>query len=121
MPTAATGRRQARHCGGSARSIRRRAERRAADAIRAASRRLARGSREWRRLCLSIAAELTAGSLGRTIAAGFDGAPRTHPITGAMSGPPLIFDHALADTRRRRALAQAVAGADFLFAPSPTT
>ena len=31
-----------------------------------------------------------------------------------MSGPPLIFDHALADTRRRRALAAPVAGADFL-------
>ena len=32
-----------------------------------------------------------------------------------MSGPPLIFDHALADTRRRRALAAPVAGADFLY------
>ena len=32
-----------------------------------------------------------------------------------MSGPPVIFDHALADARRRRALAMAVAGADFLY------
>ena len=32
-----------------------------------------------------------------------------------MDGPPLIFDHALADTRRRRALGMAVAGADFLY------
>ncbi len=32
-----------------------------------------------------------------------------------MNGPPLIFDHALADARRRRALAAQVAGADFLF------
>ncbi len=32
-----------------------------------------------------------------------------------MSGPPLIFDHALADARRRRALAARVAGADFLY------
>jgi SAM-dependent methyltransferase len=32
-----------------------------------------------------------------------------------MSGPPLIFDHALADTRRRRALRMPVAGADFLY------
>ena len=32
-----------------------------------------------------------------------------------MSGPPLIFDHALADARRRRALAAHVAGADFLY------
>ena len=32
-----------------------------------------------------------------------------------MSGPPLIFDHALADTRRRRALRTPVAGADFLY------
>ncbi len=37
------------------------------------------------------------------------------PITGAMSGPPLIFDQALADARRRRALGLAVAGADFLY------
>ncbi len=32
-----------------------------------------------------------------------------------MSGPPLIFDHALNDIRRRRALAMAVVGADFLY------
>ena len=32
-----------------------------------------------------------------------------------MSGPPLIFDHALADARRRRALAASMAGADFLY------
>jgi SAM-dependent methyltransferase len=32
-----------------------------------------------------------------------------------MTGPPLIFDHALADARRRRALRMAVAGADFLW------
>ncbi len=38
-----------------------------------------------------------------------------HPITGAMSGPPLIFDHALADARRRRALRSPMAGADFLW------
>ena len=33
-----------------------------------------------------------------------------------MSGPPRLFDHALLDLRRRRALAGAVAGADFLLA-----
>ena len=32
-----------------------------------------------------------------------------------MSGPPRIFDHALLDIRRRRALGAAVAGADFLY------
>ena len=32
-----------------------------------------------------------------------------------MSAPPVIFDHALADIRRRRALAMGVAGADFLY------
>jgi SAM-dependent methyltransferase len=33
-----------------------------------------------------------------------------------MSGPPRLFDHALLDVRRRRALAHATAGADFLLA-----
>jgi hypothetical protein len=33
-----------------------------------------------------------------------------------MSGPPHLFDHALLDARRRRALAHATAGADFLLA-----
>ena len=32
-----------------------------------------------------------------------------------MSGPPRIFDHTLADIRRRRALRAPVAGADFLY------
>ncbi len=32
-----------------------------------------------------------------------------------MNGPPVIFDHALADRRRRRALRVPVAGADFLW------
>ncbi len=32
-----------------------------------------------------------------------------------MSGPPLIFDHALADARRRRAIRMGVSGADFLY------
>ncbi len=32
-----------------------------------------------------------------------------------MSGPPVIFDHRLADIRRRRALRAPVAGADFLY------
>jgi SAM-dependent methyltransferase len=32
-----------------------------------------------------------------------------------MSGPPLIFDHGLADARRRRALRMGVDGADFLY------
>jgi SAM-dependent methyltransferase len=33
-----------------------------------------------------------------------------------MSGPPRLFDHTLLDARRRRALAHAIAGADFLLA-----
>ena len=41
---------------------------------------------------------------------------RRHPITPAMSGPPRLFDRALLDRRRSRALAAANDGADFLLA-----